>query len=193
GWKGGIGTSSRVVEVSGGASGPPGPPGAAQTRERFAVGVLVQTNYGGTLRIDGVPVGEGLAELGLTDAGAAGRADRDGSVMIVLATDAPLAHRELKRLAERAFLGIARTGSSMSHGSGDYAIAFSTGEGEGRRDGGLLSALFEAAVEATEEAVVNSLFRATSVTGHGGRTAAALPLEPTLDLLRRRGALRPPP
>ena len=135
----------------------------------------------------------------------------EGSVMIVVATDAPLAHRELSRLAGRAFLGVARTGSSMSHGSGDYAVAFSTrpypeprasvagaaagrddGEAAARariRDGAVLSTLFEAVVEATEEAVLNSLFRATTVTGRGGRTAEALPVDEVLELLRRRGML----
>lgn len=191
GWKGGIGTSSRRVA---------GPEGTEVT-----VGVLVQTNYGGSLRIDGVPVGEELARsrggTSSEDAGrggsvdAAGSEERSrpgGSVMIVIGTDAPLAHRELERLAFRAFLGIARTGSSMSHGSGDYAIAFSTARAAPVRDGALLSRLFEAVVEATEEAVVNSLFRATSVTGHRGRTVEALPIGPTLEILRRHGALRGP-
>lgn len=109
--------------------------------------------------------------------------------MIILATDAPLAHRELERLARRTFLGLARTGSTMSHGSGDYAIAFSTSATEPRRDGRLLSALFAAAVEATEEAVLNSLFGATAVTGFRGNRAEALPVDRTIELLRRMGAL----
>ena len=116
--------------------------------------------------------------------------------MIVIATDLPLAHRELDRVADRSFMGLARTGSYMSHGSGDYAIAFSTGEAESGveavRGGGALSRVFEAVVEATDEAVINSLFRATSVTGHRGRTIEALPLEPTLQLLREAGVLGTP-
>ncbi|WP_420447927.1 P1 family peptidase [Candidatus Palauibacter sp.] len=175
GWKGGIGTSSRRVEVGG---------------RIVNIGVLVQSNFGGSLRIDGVRVGEKLAAAGLRGGRAQG--DGDGSVMIVIATDLPLAHRELDRVADRAFMGLARTGSYMSHGSGDYAIAFSTGEGPAVRDGGSLSRVFEAVVEATDEAVINSLFRATSVTGRRGRTIEALPLEPTLGLLREAGVLGTP-
>jgi D-aminopeptidase len=115
--------------------------------------------------------------------------------MIVVATDAPLAYNELRRLAGRAFLAIARTGSWMSHGSGDYAIAFSTrphSDADRRlRDGGALSSLFRAVVEATEEAVLNSLFRATTVTGQGGRTAEALPVERVREILREHGRLGP--
>ena len=181
GWKGGIGTASRLVPLPDGL--------------RATVGVLVQTNYGGPLTINGVAVGDSLARRA-ADAGADEgqtefrRGDRDGSVMIVIATDVPLAHRELTRLADRAFLGIARTGSWMSHGSGDYAIAFSVGLGGAVRSGGVLSRLFAAVVEATEEAVVNSLFAATTVTGHQGRTVRALPLEPVLEILENAGALR---
>ncbi|MFQ5688695.1 MAG: P1 family peptidase [Gemmatimonadota bacterium] len=195
GWKGGIGTASRRVRVNG---------------SEYTVGVLVQTNYGGHLRIDGVPVGalleardaegNGPASEGRSAGpgpGVAGEPDgvtdsdpRAGSVMIVVATDAPLVHRELQRVAVRTFLGVARTGSHMAHGSGDYAIAFSTvREGAPRRDGALLSALFEATVEATEEAVLNSLFEATTVRGYRGHEAIALPLEPTLKILRRYGRL----
>lgn len=175
GWKGGIGTSSRRVDIGG---------------RIVTVGVLVQSNFGGSLRIDGVRVGEKLAAAGLRGGRAQG--DGDGSVMIVIATDLPLAHRELDRVADRSFMGLARTGSYMSHGSGDYAIAFSTGEGPAVRGGGALSRVFEAVVEATDEAVINSLFGATSVTGHRGRTIEALPLEPTLDLLREAGVLGTP-
>jgi len=175
GWKGGIGTSSRVLDLDG---------------ERVTLGVLVQTNFGGSLRVAGVAVGDSLARRGIASGKASPGADRDGSVMIVIATDAPLAHRELERLGLRAFLGIGRTGSYMSNGSGDYAIAFSVGEGDRVRDGRRLSALFEAVVEATEEAVINSLFAATGVVGHGGRTTDALPLEPTLEILEAHGALR---
>jgi len=107
-----------------------------------------------------------------------------GSVMIVIATDAPLAHRELQRVAERAFAGIARTGSYMSNGSGDYAIAFSTYRGALLRpDERLLTGLFIATAEATEEAVLNSLFRATEVVGYRGRRAEALPVTEVLELL----------
>lgn len=175
GWKGGIGTSSRRVDLGG---------------RIVNVGVLVQSNFGGSLRIDGVRVGEKLAAAGLRGGRAQG--DGDGSVMIVIATDLPLAHRELDRVADRSFMGLARTGSHMSHGSGDYAIAFSTGEGAAVRDGRSLSRVFDAVVEATDEAVINSLFAATSVTGHGGRTVEALPLEPTLRLLSEAGVLGTP-
>ncbi|MCZ0934635.1 MAG: P1 family peptidase [Gemmatimonadetes bacterium] len=178
GWKGGIGTSSRRVEIGG---------------RIVNVGVLVQSNFGGSLRIDGVRVGEKLAAAGLRGGRDQGDGDgSDGSVMIVIATDLPLAHRELDRVADRSFMGLARAGSYMSHGSGDYAIAFSTGEGEAVRGGGALSRVFEAVVEATDEAVINSLFRATSVTGHRGRTIESLPLEPTLGFLREAGVLATP-
>ncbi len=176
GWKGGIGTSSRQVRVD---------------NRVYTVGVLVQTNFGGLLRVAGVPVGQALAERGIEGASARPSGDRDGSVMIVIATDLPLAHRELERLALRSFLGIGRTGSYMSHGSGDYAIAFSTSLEAPIRDGAAMSRGFEAVVEASEEAVINSLFKATSVTGHGGRHTDALPLEATLDLLRAAGVLEP--
>ena len=174
GWKGGIGTSSRRVRVEG---------------TEYTVGVLVQTNYGGSLMVAGVPVGRALAERAERGGGVSPESDRDGSVMIVIATDIPLAHRELERLALRSFLGIGRTGSFMSHGSGDYAIAFSTSEAPAVRDGGHMSRAFAAVVEATEEAVINSLFKATSVTGHGGRRTEALPIGPTLDILRAAGRL----
>ncbi len=199
GWKGGIGTASRLVPVA---------------RGGYTVGVLVQTNYGGRLRIAGYPVWRDLgsspdeasarpstagARAG-ADAGAgasgADAPDRDadggGSVMIVVATDAPLRHLGLTRLARRTFLGIGRTGSWMSNGSGDYAIAFSTRRDSTPpvEDGRDLSALFEAVVEATEEAALNSLFRATTVTGYRGRTTKALPVERVLDILRGHGLLR---
>lgn len=178
GWKGGIGTASRRLET---AEGP------------VTLGVLVQTNFGGSLRIDGVPVGDSLQARGLSGQGPAeDDTNEAGSVMIVAATDAPLAHRELERIGLRAFLGIARTGSYMSHDSGDYAIVFSTSRAPATRDARLLSALFEATVEATEEAVINSLFRATTVTGHRGRRWEALPLAPTLEVLRRAGAVPGP-
>ena len=163
GWKGGIGTSSRLV---------PGPPGG------YTVGVLVQTNFGGVLQLKGVP-----AENKLEDRPA------DGSIMIVIATDAPLSDRNLKRLAHRGLAGLARTGASMSNGSGDYVIAFSTAEEVRRtpeRRGSVwaypempnerMSPLFQAAIESTEEAIYNSLCMAETMTGYGGVTIPALPL-----------------
>jgi D-aminopeptidase len=184
GWKGGIGTSSRVV-----------PAGAS----RYALGVLVQTNFGGVLTIDGVPVGRLLRRyaFGPSAPSQASADPADGSCMIVVATDAPLDARDLKRLAARAVFGLARTGSSFSHGSGDYAIAFSTAPGMRTRMGDAalaartilpsdgVSPLFQAALEATEEAVYNSLFRATTVTG-GGRTVDAIPLDAVRGFLANR-------
>lgn len=187
GWKGGIGTASRRVATDDGT---------------WTVGVLVQSNYGGDLTIAGVPVWRELGEDGYRTAaeevdregGTSRDGSRAGSVMIVVATDAPLAHGELARLARRAFLGVGRTGSWMSHGSGDYAIAFSTrtwvGGGPRLRDGEVLSGLFRATVEATEEAALNSLFRATTVSGHRGRTAEALPVDRVVEIMRRHGLLR---
>ena len=184
GWKGGIGTSSRIV-----------PAGDA----RYALGVLVQSNFGGVLTIDGVPVGKLLRRyaFGPPAPWQTGTDQADGSCMIVVATDAPLDARDLKRLAARAIFGLARTGSSFSHGSGDYAIAFSTAPGLRTRMGDAtptartilpsdgVSALFQAALEATEEAVYNSLFRATTMTG-GGRTVEAIPLDAVRGFLATR-------
>jgi D-aminopeptidase len=184
GWKGGIGTSSRIV-----------PTGAA----RYTLGVLVQSNFGGVLTIDGVPVGKllGRHAFGPPAPDHAGAETADGSCMIVVATDAPLDARDLKRLAARALFGLARTGSSFSHGSGDYAIAFSTAADLRQRPGGRapaarttlpsegVSPLFQAALEATEEAVYNSLFRATTMTGNG-RTVEAIPLDAVRGFLARR-------
>ena len=169
GWKGGIGTASRRLPASAGG---------------YTVGALVQTNYGGMLTIAGVPVGR-FVRAG--ESAGPTRDDREGgSVMIVIATDAPLAHRELERVAERAFTGIARTGSWMSHGSGDYAIAFSTHRGAtDGPDGQLLSRLFVATAEAVEEAVVNSLFKATTVEGYRGHRADALPIQDVLEVMSR--------
>lgn len=197
GWKGGIGTSSRVLPASLGG---------------WTVGVLVQTNFGGILTIDGAPVGRELGKYYLKDAtadagagtggapAAAGRSGRvaeenspDGSVMVVVATDAPLAHRNLERLARRALAGVARTGSSFSNGSGDYVIAFSAMSLAERAvapevSNDAMSPLFEAVIEATEEAIYNSLFLATTVHGARG-TVDALPLDSTLAILRRYGAV----
>lgn len=180
GWKGGIGTSSRVVPRGG-----------------WTVGVLVQSNMGDwrELTIAGVPVGRALGRGGVRPHPAKGA---DGSIMVVVATDAPLSDRNLRRLAARALLGIGRTGSSMSHGSGDYVIAFSTHPGVRRPSPGgtppdtlhtmelgnaAAGALFGAAVEATEEAIVNSLLRATSERG-AFATVEALPLDEVRRLVR---------
>lgn len=199
GWKGGIGTSSRRLPASLGG---------------YTVGVLVQSNFGGVLTIAGAPVGRELGRYYLKDqlesssenkrlAGDANQtADKaDGSVMIVIATDAPLDHRNLQRLAARAMMGLARTGSSASNGSGDYAIAFSVAN-EVRvrpatgalRDQRLLandsvSPLFEAVIEATEEAIINSLFRATTTSGRG-HTVEALPIDRTVEILRKYNLIR---
>lgn len=180
GWKGGIGTSSRrLPEALGG----------------YTVGVLVQTNFGGVLQIDGVNVGERLGRHYLREY--VDRGDADGSVMIVVATDAPLSDRNLERLARRALVGLARTGGAMTNGSGDYVLAFSTAEAVRRtpaRRSSLgpyaelgndhVSPLFQAVAEATEEAVYNALFRAETVAGHRG-TVEALPLEQVLPLFAR--------
>ena len=173
GWKGGIGTSSRRLP---------------EGRGGYTVGVLVQTNFGGHLTMDGVPVWRELQPPERRSAG-------DGSCMIVVATDAPLDARQLKRLAARAIHGMARTGSSGSHGSGDYVIAFSTTLrylpaaspsplATVREDD--LSPLFQAVIEATEEAIYNSLLQATTVRGREGQTVEAIPID------RLRLLLRPP-
>jgi D-aminopeptidase len=183
GWKGGIGTSSRI---------------AGTGDRRWTVGVLVQTNFGGDLHIMGVPVGRALHRNGVAEA-----RDVPGpreSIMIVLATDAPLSDRNLRRAAARAIIGLGRTGSVAANGSGDYVIAFSTSQevrrhtGEARRsvadlDNEAMSAIFQAVVEATEEAIYNSLFMATTVASRGG-TVQALPIPEVLGILRQRGALR---
>jgi D-aminopeptidase len=179
GFKGGIGTSSRVL--------PPRLGG-------YAVGVLVQSNFGGVLRVNGLPAGEILQRHVLRDELAAGGAD--GSCMIVVATDAPLLARSLERLARRAMLGLARTGGIAANGSGDYAIAFSTAAELRVRAGGgtaplprpelpaeALTPLFLAVIEATEEAILNSLFQAEAMTGFRGRRVEALPIERLLPLL----------
>ncbi|MBP6796650.1 MAG: P1 family peptidase, partial [Luteimonas sp.] len=186
GWKGGIGTSSRRLAREDGG---------------YTVGVLVQSNFGGELTIVGVPVWRHLPDpAGYARNLAPPPSTGDGSIMMVVATDAPLDAAQLQRLGRRALVGLARTGSVMSNGSGDYVIAFSTA-GDNLRDpdadaqparsvaGEAMSPLFQAVAEATEEAIVNSLFRAHTVHGHRG-TAAALPLEPVLQALRRAGALQ---
>ena len=187
GWKGGIGTASRVVPDALGG---------------FVVGVLVQANYGGALVMDGIPVGRLLGKFYLAEH-VQQQADADGSVVVVVATDAPLSDRNLQRLARRAMAGIARTGAAFSDGSGDYAIAFATHPGvlrtPDRRAGTAtyldwpndrMSPLFVAAAEATEEAVLNALTMATTVESRiGGKRAIgrALPLDRLADLVARRG------
>ena len=203
GFKGGIGTSSRKLP---------------QNLGGYTIGVLVQTNFGGVLTINGAPVGKELGQYYLKDE--LGRAaapakqnspsqakkanDADGSVVIVIATDAPVDARNLKRMAARAIMGLARTGASGSNGSGDYAIAFSTsadvrihslGQSERNSPRSLkslpndaMSPLFLAVIEATEEAIYNSLFKATTTTARG-HTVEALPVDRTIDILRKHGLI----
>lgn len=198
GWKGGIGTSSRKLPASLGG---------------YTVGVLVQSNFGGVLSIDGVPVGIELGKYYLKDAVESANKTTsqskndmnnwaDGSIIIVIATDAPIDARQLKRIASRTMTGLARTGSSMTNGSGDYAIAFSTNNrikplesGQTTRNTQLLSndgmsPLFQATIEATEEAILNSLFRATTVKGRDGRTMEALPIGKTQEILKKYGRIK---
>ena len=185
GWKGGIGTASRRLPAELGG---------------WTVGVLVQSNFGGLLTVAGVPVGVVLGRHAFAEV--LRPAVEDGSCMVVVATDAPLDARQLRRLAARTPLGIARVGGYASHGSGDYAVAFAThpevrlshGDRELRRAPVLadetLSPLFLAVVEATEEALLNSLFTAVTTRGREGRTGEALPLDKVVAMLRERGALR---
>jgi D-aminopeptidase len=184
GWKGGIGTSSRVLPDSLGG---------------YTVGVLVQTNYGGVLTMNGAPVGRELGAYSYRkELDAAGEANNqeDGSIMMVVATNAPLNARSLDRIAMRAMLGLARTGSFASNGSGDYVIAFSTHPGVRRpRESDApvatpslvnasMSPLFAAAAEATEEAVYNAIFKATTVTSSRG-TLEAIPVEDLKRILEK--------
>ena len=197
GWKGGIGTSSRRL---------------TQHYGSYTVGVLVQSNFGGVLSINGAPVGRELGRYSFQTAlegrvAAPPQSEGRGSCMVIVATDAPLSSHDLERLAKRAALGIGRTGSFASPGSGEYVIAFSTAESVRRRYvsfspqrpampvytyGELghddLSPLFEATVEATEEAILNSLFKATDVT-YRGRTVQALPIDRTVSILEKYHAL----
>jgi D-aminopeptidase len=182
GWKGGIGTSSRTVPLRAGGE------------RSYMVGVLAQTNFGGNLTIAGVPIFRSLQPP--RGRGAAANDNGDGSCMLVVATDAPIDARELRRLAARAIFGLARTGSSYSNGSGDFAIAFSTSpEMRSRFDEtaararttlppDAVSPLFEAALEATEEAVYNALFQATTVRSANG-SAEAIPIDRVRELLKR--------
>jgi D-aminopeptidase len=184
GWKGGIGTASRRLPATLGG---------------YTVGVLVQSNFGGILTINGAPVGQELGQYYLRNqiSQVEGLKDKaDGSCMMVIATDAPLDARNLKRLAARAWVGMARTGSSASNGSGDYAIAFSTASQDRIHFGDpsttrktevltndAMSPLFEAVIEATEEAIYNSMLKATTVTGNG-HTVDALPIDRVVTILR---------
>jgi D-aminopeptidase len=183
GWKGGIGTSSRLVPKALGG---------------YTVGVLVQSNFGGILQVLGAPVGKELGRYACKNDVEKERGD--GSIMMVVATDAPLSDRNLERLAARAMLGLGRTGSSASNGSGDFVIAFSTAPSVRRRltqgaaesltrstedlTNDAMSGLFEAVVEATEESIYNSLFMATPVTARG-RTVEAIPLDRVRDVLKK--------
>lgn len=189
GFKGGIGTASRRLPARLGG---------------FTVGVLVQSNFGGVLTINGAPVGQELGRYYLKDELSTPQSNPDGSIIMVVATDAPVDARNLRRMASRAMLGLARTGGSGSNGSGDYVIAFSTAPEvrvrvPTQRDGNLtrdlktlsndaMSPLFLAVIEATEEAIYNSLFRATTVSGKG-HTVEALPMDRTVDILRKHGLL----
>ncbi|PWN07903.1 P1 family peptidase [Rhodohalobacter mucosus] len=205
GFKGGIGTSSRMIPEDNGG---------------YTVGVLVQSNFGGVLTVDGVPVGEELgnhylaSQPGTTLPKSGSEVSRlitqsdrttydfdvDGSIMIVVATDAPITSRNLERLAKRAFLGIARVGGFASNGSGDYVIAFSTHPdvrisldhtGPTLENTELknseMSPLFLAAVEATEEAILNSLFMAETMEGADGRVQEALPVDEVMEIMRKYG------
>ena len=184
GWKGGIGTSSRKLPASMGG---------------YTVGVLVQTNFGGFLNVDGVAVGEKLGgypwqkEIECAD----------GSIMMVVATDAPIDARNLERVAKRAFMGLAKAGGIASNGSGDFAIAFSTAK-ENRVPHNTkkleklqnvnvanddMTPIFMATIEATEEAVVNSLFKAKDVKGYNGKDTKALPVDQVLEMLKAEGKI----
>jgi D-aminopeptidase len=182
GWKGGIGTSSRVLPKSLGG---------------YTVGVIAQTNYGGILQVMGAPVGKELGQYAFKrDAESPGERG-DGSCVMVVATDAPLSDRTPERLAARAIMGLSRTGSSASNGSGDYVLAFSTSEKVRRQYNAQrlateelaneqMSGLFQATVEATEEALYNSLFMATTTTANG-HTVEAIPLARVREVLKKYG------
>lgn len=194
GWKAGIGTSSRRLP---------------QALGGWTIGVLVQSNYGGVLQVDGVPLGRELGQYAFKDVVAAGPASSgsareargDGSVIVVIATDAPLSDRNLGRVASRAMMALGRTGSSASNGSGDYALAFSTADSVRRPFDAKrlateelaneqMTALFQAGVDAIEEAVYNSMFMATTETGNGV-TVEAIPLDAVRDVLRQHGRTVP--
>ena len=187
GWKGGIGTASRRLPKSLGA---------------YTLGVLIQTNFSGILTVAGAPVGRELGRYYLKDHVENHRKPEEGSCIVVVATDAPLDARQLKRLARRALLGLAAAGSSMTHGSGDYVIAFST-DAQLRKSyvserptekqvllrDDKLSPLFQAVRESTEEAVLNSILTATTVTGYRGRSTEAIPIERVVEICKRYGVI----
>ncbi len=192
-FKGGIGTSSRIAEVAG---------------ERYTVGVLVQCNYGSRepFRVAGVPVGREIADLmperpnGAQLEGVEGEADRDGSIIVVVATDAPVLTHQLERIARRVSLGLARNGSTSSNGSGDIFVAFSTANQEAASEraaaaearvlaNGRLNPLFTATVEATEEAIINALVAAETMTGANDVTVHALPHDRLREVLRQYNRL----
>ncbi len=193
GFKGGIGTSSRLVRMG------------AQGEFTYTVGVLVQTNFGGSLQVNGAPIGRELRRrLREQPPDRVAEDGDDGSCMMIVATDAPLDARNLRRLAARALGGMARSGASMSNGSGDYVIAFSTAESvrvhsrrgddvrEGLRLGNdSMSGLFVAVMEATEEAILNSLLKATTVTGVRGNTSRAIPIDLFVEVCREYNVLPP--
>ena len=181
-WKGGIGTSSRIL---------PKPMGG------YTVGVLVQTNYSGVLKVAGAPVGQELGRYYLREAE---QAYQLGGSIVIIATDAPLSDRNLRRLACRTFMGVGNTGSSMGNGSGDYALAFATADAvrrtPARRSAATtiedlpndkISPLFQAVAEATEEAVYNAMLQATSMTGVDDHRLEALPLDRLKEILARHG------
>ncbi len=185
GYKGGIGTASRKLPESMGG---------------FTVGVLVQTNFGGVLQINGVPVGKELGKFSFSNELLN---NVDGSCMMIIATDAPLDHRNLMRLAKRAMLGLGKTGGIESNGSGDYVIAFSTAENARIPHAAkeliinypvllndAMSPLFMATIEATEEAIVNSLFAAKTMTGRDGNKTEALPLDKVIPILKKYNGLQ---
>lgn len=186
GWKGGIGTSSRVLPATLGG---------------YTVGVLVQTNFGGVLQVMGAPVGRELGRYAFQgDTRGSLNDNGDGSVIIIIATDAPLGDRNLGRVASRAMMGLGRTGSSASNGSGDYALAFSSATSVRRAFDAKrittselaneeMSGVFQATVEAVEEAIYNSLFQATTVTGNG-RTVEAIPLDRVREILAKYGIVK---
>lgn len=186
GYKGGIGTASRILPKASGG---------------YTVGALVQTNFGGVLEIGGVPVGKELGKYYLKDQL---NDPVDGSCMMVIATDAPLDARNLERLAKRAFMGLAKTGGIASNGSGDYVIAFSSNESvrvsHNPKDklyatatvqNEDMSPLFLAAIEATEEAIINSLFAAETMTGRNGYKVEALPKEKAISILKKYNRYSP--
>jgi D-aminopeptidase len=172
-WKGGIGSASRVLKISG---------------KEYTVGALLQTNFGGALTIMGVPVGE---KLGKTSFDRFLATQNSGSCMIILATDAPLTSRQLNRIARRAMLGLGRTGSVMGHGSGDYAVAFSTNR-SGIEGSGIgkcltdndLNPFFLAAVEAVEESVYDSMFMSETVTGRDNQKLEQIPVDEVVKILK---------